>query len=90
MFSLMLDTRGAQTLRAMHDAIVAYTEVNTACHCYLLQIPVAEGAHKTFAGIRKEWVPDFVHGDDGFGNMNFPEVKVSSQILQAHDRSSNH
>ncbi|CAL5223594.1 g6133 [Coccomyxa viridis] len=39
------------------------------------QIPVAEGAHDTFAGIKKDWVPDFVHGDDGFGNMNFPEVQ---------------
>ncbi len=41
-----------------------------------VQIPVAEGAHDTFAGIKKDWVPDFVHGDDGFGNMNFPEVQV--------------
>lgn len=41
-----------------------------------MQIPVAEGAHDTFAGIKKDWVPDFVHGDDGFGNMNFPEVQV--------------
>ena len=43
---------------------------------FTVQIPVAEGAHDTFAGIKKDWVPDFVHGDDGFGNMNFPEVQV--------------
>ena len=41
-----------------------------------VQIPVAEGAHTTFAGIKKDWVADFVHGDDGFGNMNFAEVQV--------------
>ena len=41
-----------------------------------VQVPVAEGAHKTFAGIAKDWVADFVHGDDGFGNINFAEVQV--------------
>ncbi len=46
-----------------------------------VQVPVAEGAHRTFAGIEKTWVADFVHGDDGFGNMNFAEVKVCYRPL---------
>lgn len=41
-----------------------------------MQIPVAEGSRDTFVGMKKDWVADFVHGDDGFGNMNFPEVQV--------------
>lgn len=46
-----------------------------------LQVPVAEGSHRTFAGIPKDWVADFVHGDDGLGTMDFPEVKVYRQHL---------
>ena len=53
-------------------------QLPSVTHVYsaAVQIPVAEGAQKTFAGIEKDWVADFVHGDDGFGNMNFSDVKV--------------
>ena len=40
------------------------------------QVPVAEGSHVTLNGTPKTWVADFVHGSDGFGNMNFPAVQV--------------
>ena len=41
-----------------------------------VQIPVAEGAHTTFAGIKKDWVADFVHGDDGFGRSSGAEMLI--------------
>ena len=43
---------------------------------------MAEGAHVTFTGMPKTWVPDFVHGADGFGNVQYPPVQVlCDQIL---------
>ncbi|EIE27835.1 hypothetical protein COCSUDRAFT_83455 [Coccomyxa subellipsoidea C-169] len=36
----------------------------------MTQVPVAEGAHVTLNGTPKTWVADFVHGTDGFGNIN--------------------
>ncbi|KAF2589360.1 hypothetical protein F2Q70_00042072 [Brassica cretica] len=35
-------------------------------------IPVAEGTHKTILNGTKLRVADFVHGEDGLGNQNFP------------------
>ena len=54
------------------------------------QIPVAEGAHDSFNGTKKEWVADFVHGKNGFGDTPCPPVQVptlplsSALIVQQH------
>lgn len=50
------------------------------CDC---QVPVAEGSHVTLKGAPKTWVADFVHGADGFGNMNFEAVEVKSSLFNA-------
>lgn len=47
------------------------------------QVPVGEGSHVTLKGAPKTWVADFVHGTDGFGNMNFESVEVRPSQMQS-------
>ncbi|KAH0861952.1 hypothetical protein HID58_079163 [Brassica napus] len=55
-----------------------YTTLATRNALHLLEvagrtdIPVAEGTHKTILNGTKLRVADFVHGEDGLGNQNFP------------------
>ncbi|XP_050941265.1 probable uridine nucleosidase 2 isoform X1 [Cucumis melo] len=55
-----------------------YTTLSTKNALHLLEIagrtdiPVAEGSHVTITNGTKLRVADFVHGNDGLGNQNFP------------------
>jgi inosine-uridine nucleoside N-ribohydrolase len=49
---------------------------NTARHS--LQVPVAQGSLKSLKGNEKERIADFVHGQDGFGNIFLPEPQVQT------------
>jgi inosine-uridine nucleoside N-ribohydrolase len=46
------------------------------CPGIFMQVPVAEGSHVSFNGTRKDWVADFVHGKNGFGDVPCPQVQV--------------
>ncbi|KAL0551347.1 hypothetical protein IC582_010433 [Cucumis melo] len=58
-----------------------YTTLSTKNALHLLEIagrtdiPVAEGSHVTITNGTKLRVADFVHGNDGLGNQNFPPPK---------------
>jgi uridine nucleosidase len=48
-----------------------------------VQVPVAEGSHKSLRGSIKEHLADFVHGSDGFGNTAQPLPTGSASDLSA-------
>jgi inosine-uridine nucleoside N-ribohydrolase len=50
-----------------------------AMHSEAASVPVCRGSSKSFAGVEKHRIADFVHGQDGFGNKRPQKSKVRMQ-----------